>query len=142
MKFEDLIDSEENNICEIFQNIYTKLNQQPKKIMKRIYLPTFKICKSNVYDKPLFLNGIQLSNDKGNYYIQNLNQIEDFVFGIENNKNNLINANLSLQSIDKNKDIVIKDEFLIALINADLLCDMHIPTISAFIVKKEFWEKE
>ena len=142
MKFEDLIDSEENNICEIFQNIYTKLNQQPKKIMKRIYLPTFKICKSKVYDNLLFLNGIQLTNDKGNYYIQNLNQIEDFVFGVENNKNNLINANLSLQSIDKNKDIVIKDEFLIALINADLLCDMHIPTISAFIVKKKFWEKE
>ena len=141
-KFEDLIDSEENNICEIFQNIYTKLNQQPKTIMKRIYLPSFKISKSNVYDKPLFLNGIQLSNDNVNYYIQNLNQIEDFVFGIEKNKNNLINANLSLQTIDKNKDIVIKDEFLIALINADLLCDMHIPTISAFIVKKDFWEKE
>ena len=141
-KFEDLIDSDENNICEIFQNIYSKINQQPKKIMKRMYLPVFKINKSKVYNKPLFLNGIKLSNNDGDYYIQNLNQIEDFIFGIEEKKNNLINAKLNLQFIDDNKDVVIKNEFLIALINPDLLCDLQIPTISTFIVKKDFWEKE
>ena len=141
-KFEDLIDSDENNISEIFQNIYSKINQQPKKIMKRMYLPVFKINKSKVYNKPLFLNGIKLSNNDGDYYIQNLNQIEDFIFGIEEKKNNLINAKLNLQFIDDNKDVVIKNEFLIALINPDLLCDLQIPTISTFIVKKDFWEKE
>ena len=143
-KFENLLETnplENNNICDIFQNIYSKINQQPQKIMSKIYLPSFKINNSIIYNHPLFLKGIKLYNENEKYYIESFNQIEDFIFGIENSKNNLTNSKIEFDNINEEKDIIVKNEFLIALINPDLLDDLKLPTISVFVVKKEFWEK-
>ena len=142
--FENLLESnplENNNIFDIFQNIYSKINQQPQKIMSKIYLPSFKINNSIIYNHPLFLKGIKLYNENEKYYIESFNQIEDFIFGIENSKNNLTNSKIEFDNINEEKDIIVKNEFLIALINPDLLDDLQLPTISAFVVKKDFWEK-
>ena len=142
--FENLLETnplENNNICDIFQNIYSKINQQPQKIMSKIYLPSFKINNSIICNNPSFLKGTILYNENEKYYIESFNQIEDFIFGIENTKNNLSNSRIEFDSINEEKDIIIKNEFLIALINPDILDDLQLPTISAFSVKKEFWEK-
>ncbi len=143
-KFENLLETnplENNNICDIFQNIYSKINQQPQKIMSKIYLPSFKINNPIISTNPSFLKGIKLYNENEKFYIESFNQIEDFIFGIENVKNNLTNSRIEFDSINEEKDLIVKNEFLIALINPDLLDDLQLPTISAFVVKKDFWEK-
>ena len=105
--------------------------------MKRIFLPSFKIEKSKFHKKPSFLNAIQLSNDEGEFQITYLNQVEKFNFSIDNNKK----SNLFFDNFNEN-DIIIKNTFLMVIINTDLLCDLQIPTISSFVVQKEFWEKD
>ena len=138
----DLINmnSEQDNIYDEFQRVYMKMNNQPLKSMKRILIPSFKIENNNTYNKPSFLNAIQLSNDEDTYQITHLHQIEKFEFSID--KNNKDKSQLLFNDINIENDIIIKNNFLIVLINSDLLCDLQIPTISAFIVQKEKWEKE
>ena len=53
----------------------------------------------------------------------------------------MTNSKIEFDNINEEKDIIVKNEFLIALINPDLLDDLKLPTISVFVVKKEFWEK-
>ncbi len=142
--FEYFVDnnSDDNkNICDIFQIIYSKLKEQPEKLMRKIYLPSFKISNSTIVNKPSFLKGTKLINENGKFQVESFNQIENFSLGIEINKNNLTNSQIELENIDENKDIVIKNDFLIALINPDLLSDLQLPTLSAFIIKKDSWEK-
>jgi hypothetical protein len=108
--------------------------------MKKIYLPCFSINKNNFYIKPFSLNDFEFTNEEGVQKINILNQIEQFNFGIENN---LLNEKIKFeQNIDEQTDIIIKNNFLITLINSDLLCDFQIPTISAFIVTKNDWIKD
>ena len=134
------MNSEQDNIYDEFQRVYMKMNNQPLKSMKRILIPSFKIENNNTYNKPSFLNAIQLSNDEDTYQITHLHQIEKFEFSID--KNNKDKSQLLFNDINIENDIIIKNNFLIVLINSDLLCDLQIPTISAFIVQKEKWEKE
>ena len=131
------MNSETDNIYDEFQRIYTKMNNQSLKSMKRIFLPSFKIEKSKFHKKPSFLNAIQLSNDEGEFQITYLNQVEKFNFSNDNN-NKLY---LFFDNFNEN-DIIIKNTFLMVIINTDLLCDLQIPTISSFVVQKEFWEKD
>ena len=131
------MNSETDNIYDEFQRIYTKMNNQSLKSMKRIFLPSFKIEKSKFHKKPSFLNAIQLSNDEGEFQITYLNQVEKFNFSIDNNKKSY----LFFDNFNEN-DIIIKNTFLMVIINTDLLCDLQIPTISSFVVQKEFWEKD
>ena len=143
-KISDLLNFSENspkiNVFEEVKLIYNKINQQPEKIMKKIYLPCFSINKNNFYIKPFSLNDFEFTNEEGVQKINILNQIEQFNFGIENN---LLNEKIKFeQNIDEQTDIIIKNNFLITLINSDLLCDFQIPTISAFIVTKNDWIKD
>ena len=143
-KISDLLNFSENspkiNVFEEVKLIYNKINQQPEKIMKKIYLPCFSINKNNFYIKPFSLNDFEFTNEEGVQKINILNQIEQFNFGIEKN---LLNEKIKFeQNIDEQTDIIIKNNFLITLINSDLLCDFQIPTISAFIVTKNDWIKD
>ena len=132
------MNSEQDNIYDEFQRIYTKMNNQTLKSMKRIFLPSFKIEKPNIHKKPSFLNAIQLSNDEGEYQITHLNQVEIFNFSIDkSNKTKIL-----FDKINEESDIFIKNDFLMVIINTDLLCDLQIPTISSFVVQKDFWEKD
>jgi hypothetical protein len=74
-----------------------------------------------------------------------MNLVENLEFCIEKNINNNNENKTSIinfeENYDENKDIIIKNDFLIAFINSDLLCDFNISTTSAFIVKKSFWIK-
>ena len=108
--------------------------------MKRIFIPSFKIEKSNFHKKPSFLNAIQLSNNEDNYQITYLNQVEKFNFSIEKSK--IGKYKLLFDNLNDDSDIIIKNKFLMVIINTDLLCDLQIPTISSFVVQKDIWEKE
>ena len=116
------------------------MNNQNSKSMKRIFIPSFKIEKSNFHKKPSFLNAIQLSNNEDNYQITYLNQVEKFNFSIEKSKTG--KNKLLFDNLNDNSDIIIKNKFLMVIINTDLLCDLQIPTVSSFVVEKNLWERE
>ena len=132
------MNSEQDNIYDEFQRIYTKMNNQNLKSMKRIFLPSFKIENNNFHKKPSFLNAIQLSNDENEYQITHLNQVEKFNFSIDKSNK----SKIKFDKINEETDIFIKNTFLMVIINTDLLCDLQIPTISSFVVQKDIWEKE
>lgn len=73
-------------------------------------------------------------NDERDYRLGKLNQYETFSIGGDSTEG-LITFDV------KEEDIVIKSDFLIAVIYHDLLCDLQIPTIAAYIVKKDNWIK-
>ena len=134
------MNSEQDNIYDEFQRIYKNMNNQNSKSMKRIFIPSFKIEKSNFHKKPSFLNAIQLSNNEDNYQITYLNQVEKFNFSIEKSKTG--KNKLLFDNLNDNSDIIIKNKFLMVIINTDLLCDLQIPTVSSFVVEKNLWERE
>jgi hypothetical protein len=38
-------------------------------------------------------------------------------------------------------DIIINNDFIISVVNNDLIFDLQIPTVSTFLVKKKYWIK-
>ena len=85
------------------------------------------------------IEGVQsTSNDENEYQITHLNQVEKFNFSIDKSNK----SKIKFDKINEETDIFIKNTFLMVIINTDLLCDLQIPTISAFIVDKKKWEKE
>ena len=134
------------NVVELFKNISYKINEKSDKIVKKkIYLPSFKIDNNISALNPSSLNDFCfIGKNKNNYKINFMNLVENLEFCIEkNNNNNEIKSSIINfeENYDENKDIIIKNDFLIAFINSDLLCDFNISTTSAFIVKKSFWIK-
>lgn len=138
-KISSLLSESDRNIAmditESFKKIYMKIDQQPTCVKKRIFLPSFKIENNNTYTKPLSYKNFLFVNESNNYMINYLNQIENFNFGFCENKGKL------LFEVDEETDVVIKNNFLISIINPDLLCDLQIPTVSAFVVPSEKWIK-
>lgn len=97
-------------------------------------MPSFNITKDNYLLHPTSFSNMSIRNDDCEYRLGKLNQFEAFSIGGDINE--------GMISFDINEeDIVIKSDFLIAVINHDLLCDLQIPTIAAYIVKKESWIK-
>ncbi len=73
------------------------------------------------------------------FSIENVEQYFDMKFRYNYN-NNDINSDL-LINIDEEKDILIKDNFLIAIINMDNLSDSEISTIVLNIIDKDLWSE-
>jgi hypothetical protein len=73
--------------------------------------------------------------EKGNnFYIKNIAQYFDLKFKYNNNNNINIDFN-------SEKDILIKDKFLLAVLNLDILSDSQLSTVVLNIIDKESWSK-
>ena len=76
-----------------------------------------------------------MQNETNEFLINNLNLIEKIEFGATSaNEGSII-----FEEDDLKEGIVINNDFLIATIHSDLLCDLQIPTVSAFIIGKDKW---
>ena len=138
--FED--DKKEKNLSEIFNELFAKVTKKPNKIDKNIYIPCFKILNEQLIYRPTVFDGVILENNEElkNYKINCLNFIEELTFGINESKN--IEQNLlQIDNIDNNENIIIKNDFIINIVDNDLIFELHIPTVSSFFIKKEDWIK-
>ena len=127
--------NEEINITEAFKKIYMKIDQQPANVRKKIFLPSFKLEKGDLFNNPSIFQGIRLQNETNEFLINNLNLIEKIEFGA----NSANEGSIIFEEDDLKEGIVINNDFLIATIHSDLLCDLQIPTVSAFIIGKDKW---
>ena len=66
-------------------------------------------------------------------------------FCCENNSNNDIKYSFS---VDLNKDMeendeikIIKNNFILAVLNPDLVLDYHLPSMNIFYIDKSIWKK-
>ena len=129
-------EDEEKNISEIFKELFSKVTKKPTKINKNIYIPSFKIISDRLVFRPSVFSNVILENEKiqKKYKINCLNYIEELTFGIDE-------SYIMDFDVDIGENIIIQNDFIISLVNNDLIYEFQIPTISTFLVQKSYWIK-
>ena len=131
----------EKNTSEIFKELFAKVTKKPSKIDKNIYIPSFKIILNKLAFRPSVFSDIILENDENykNYKINCLNFIEELTFGNDEpfiNQQNLMDLDDILRD-----NIIIQNDFIISIVDNDLIFELQIPTVSSFLIKKKYWIK-
>ena len=124
----------------ILKKILIKDNEEPIKSYKNICVPSFHCKKRNnekenleeKLDKKLKLIDYELF-----YYS------DEIQFCLENLLNNEIKFSFPFsKKLEGNEDVkIIKNNFIIAVINTDLILDYHIPAMNIYYIDKENWIK-
>ena len=146
--YEFNLDENNNNNClnnnkiksifnKILKKILVKDSEEPIKSYKKIAIPTFK-----------YENKITEGKNNNNFdLIKNevLSQEEKLEFCQENNINNDIKFSFEIdlnKNGKENNDIkIIKNNFVLAVLNPDLVLDYHLPSMNIFCIDKSMWKK-
>jgi len=138
----------EKNISEVFKDLFAKVTKKPNKINKNIYIPSFKILLSQIAYRPSVFSDVDIENDQNKYKINCLNFIEELTFGvdepltIQQNLMDLDNFGLHNDILDDFEgNIIIDNDFIMSVIDNDLIYELQIPTVSTFLVKRKYWIK-
>ena len=125
----------------VLKKILIKDSEEPIKSYKRICIPSFSYKKryikdgdKNINEKDDILNIIEYNildcNESFDFCIENI-LCDDIKFSFPLNKN--IN--------DKEEIKIIKNDFLISVINNDLILDYHLPSMNCYYINKDNWIK-
>ena len=110
----------------IYQDIIPIENENKK----GIFIPPFSNTKFINFDNPKLLDEFTVDNmEQNSYRIENFSQISELIFAKDNSK-----QFLDIEYNEK-EDYIIKNNFIIAIINYDALNDLEIPSILSFLVK-------
>ena len=136
--------NKENDIKLLFNKILKKIlikdSEEPIKSYKKICIPSFSYKKRNTEEE----NKIDSDNDKLKIIEYNvLDYYENFDFCIENLAYNDIKFSFSLnKNINENEDIkIIKNNFIVAVINNDLILDYQLPSMNIYYISEDKWIK-
>ena len=134
----------ENNIKLLFKKVLNKIltkdNEEPVKSYKKICIPSFKYKKRNSEKE----NKDDKRNDKLKLIEHEiLDYSESLYFCVENLMSNDIKFSFPLaENINCTNDLkVIKNNFIVAVINSDLVLDYNLPSMSIFYINKDNWIK-
>ena len=138
-KYEDKNKNDENYIKSIFNKVLKKIlikdSEEPIKSYKKIAIPSFSYQKKISEDK----------NEEDKLKIIKYNMLdcnESFDFCIENINYNTKFSFPLYKNIYENDDIkVIKNNFVVAVLNPDLILDYHLPSMNIYYIDKEYWIK-
>ena len=136
---EDKNKNDENYIKSIFNKVLKKIlikdSEEPIKSYKKIAIPSFSYQKKISEDK----------NEEDKLKIIKYNMLdcnESFDFCIENINYNTKFSFPLYKNIYENDDIkVIKNNFVVAVLNPDLILDYHLPSMNIYYIDKEYWIK-
>ena len=130
------------NIKSIFNKILKKIlvkdSEEPIKSYKKIGIPSFK------YENKIKLNEEKNNNNFDIIKNEVLSEEEKLEFCQENNVNNDIKFSFSIDLNKKgeNNDIkIIENNFILAVLNPDLVLDYHLPSMNIFYIDKSMWKK-
>ena len=134
----------ENYIKLLFSKVLNKIlikdNEEPVKSYKKICIPSFIYKKRNSEKE----NKDEKGKDKLKL-IENeiLDYSESLYFCIENLSHNDIKFSFPIvENTNCANDMkVIKNNFIVAVINSDLVLDYHLPSMSIFYIRKDSWIK-
>ena len=131
----------EKNISEVFKELFSKVTKKPSKINKNIYIPGFILFLNFLVFRPSVFSEIVAKNeeDLNALKINCLNCIEQLTFG--NDEPFVIQQNVMDLDEDFKDNIIIQNDFILSIVDNDLIFELQIPTISTFLIKKEYWIK-
>jgi hypothetical protein len=124
----------------VLKKILVKDNEEPIKSYKKICIPSFHYKKRNTDND----NYEDISENKLKLIEYDLlDYIEEINFCQENLNDNDIKFSFPLmKKIEDIKDIkIIKNNFVIAVLNPDLILDYHLPAMNIFYISKENMKK-
>jgi hypothetical protein len=135
-KLNEFFNTKNNNnnneitLFEYFNEIYNKINNNNIQTKKRIFLPIFNEKKYLNFNVPKLLENYTIdASDQNTYNIENYEQGSNF----ENEFDNKSEKNYIEFNIEKD-DLIIKNDFIIAVINYDALNEFEIPSLITFLV--------
>ena len=134
----------ENDIRILFNKILKKIlikdSEEPIKSYKKICLPSFSFKKRNNEEENKAINK---NENLKLIECDILDCNESFDFCIENIPNYDIKFSFPLdKNIEESKEIkIIKNNFVVAVINNDLILDYQIPSMSIYYISKDKWIK-
>ena len=122
----------EMTLFQYMNKIYQDIIPIENENKKGIFIPPFSNSKFINFDNPKLLDEFTVDNmEQNSYRIQNFSQISQIVFDEDTSK-----QLLEIQFNEK-EDIIIKNNFIIAIINYDALNELEVPTIMTFLVNNK-----
>ena len=122
----------EMTLFQYMNKIYQDIIPIENENKKGIFIPPFSNTKFINFDNPKLLDEFTVDNmEQNSYRIQNFSQISQIVFDEDTSK-----QLLEIQ-LNEKEDIIIKNNFIIAIINYDALNELEVPTIMTFLVNNK-----
>ena len=138
----NLIDNN-TNIYDLFENGYDNLlNENNNKENDNnsntiIYIPTFKINTKYSCNEINCLKDIKINKNDINYKLNNFEEKIKFEYKSDPNKECGFNI-----SVNEEKEHIIKDNFIVSIINSNVLSNLSFPSILLFYITKDNWIKK
>jgi hypothetical protein len=127
------------NISEQFFQIYSKLDQNNIEIKKVINLPSFNFQTSKNFEFPKFMSDIQINIDGCTNLITQLFQGNEVTLASDPNFD--FSCNFSNLSTNSDEIVTIKNDFIFAIVNLEILTDFNMPVVSVSIINKDNFTK-
>ena len=122
----------EMTLFQYMNKIYQDIIPIENENKKGIFIPPFSNSKFINFDNPKLLDEFTVDNmEQNSYRIQNFSQISQIVFDEDTSKQ------LLEIKLNEKEDIIIKNNFIIAIINYDALNELEVPTIMTFLVNNK-----
>lgn len=126
-----------SNIYDLFKDFYENLinENNDDNSKKVIYIPSFTL-ETNYNSKNIScLNNVNISKNKKKYRLDNIEENIKVEYKIEEN-------NSSFKISKEETDIIIKEDFLMSIVNYDILSNLSFPSFLLFKINKENWIKK
>lgn len=134
------INEDDNYIKILFNKVLKKIlikdSEDPVKSYKKICIPSFTYSMKNIEKE------IRNENDKlklMEYEVLDSNQ--NFHFCVEDLAFNDIKFSFPTNKNNNNEIKIIKNNFVIAVLNPDLVLDYHLPALNIYYINKKNWIK-
>ena len=73
------------------------------------------------------------------FKINSINFIEELTFGTD--EPFIVQQNVMDLNEDFKESVIVQNDFIISVVDNDLIFELQIPTISSFLIKKQYWIK-
>ena len=133
--------NKEMNISEVFRDLFAKVTKRPSKVNKNIYIPSFKIALNQIAFRPSVFSDIVMENSEKDqsYKINCLNIIEELTFGVD--EPFIVQQNVVDLDDNFGDNKFIENDFILSVVDNELIFELQIPTVSTFLVRKSYWIK-
>ena len=132
--------TDENYIKLLFNKILKKIlikdSEEPIRSYKKLAVPSFSY-KKKIYEDKKEEDKLKIIE----YEMLDCN--ESFDFCIENifNHNTKFSFPLDKNFLDNDEIKILKNSFVVAVLNPDLILDYHLPSMNIYYIDKEYWVK-
>ncbi|MCQ2817621.1 MAG: hypothetical protein MJ252_10185, partial [archaeon] len=127
------------SINDYLNQIYKEMGTLTSK-KKNIFIPKIEEKEIKCYTEPKTLDEFTVETEDGKKYkIKNYEQLNNFLLGKSNEEesNNENESIIEFEKTNEEEDILIKNDFLITVINTDLLNEFELPCIASFIFRNK-----